>query len=141
MTTLSLPVGDATAGAASFISLNAFNKNEVLTVLCNDSGNVELIGWHADPAAHAIARGADNNAGPSQEVALAPMGRVAIAFARSEAVTLLPISCDVPLDLASITRLADTGSTVGESSNIAITHVTDAPAVTAVRQGYDFHLA
>jgi hypothetical protein len=141
MTTLSLPVADATAGAATFISLNAFNKNEALTALCNDSGNLELIGWHTDPAALAIARGADNDAGPSQEVALAPMGRVAIAAAGSGAGTLLPISWDVPLDLASITRLADTGSTAGESTNIAITHVTDTPAVTAVRQEYDFHLA
>ena len=50
MTTLSLPVADATAGAATFISLNAFNKNEALTAFCNDSGNVELIRWHTDPA-------------------------------------------------------------------------------------------
>ena len=69
------------------------------------------------------------------------MGRVAIAAARSGAGKLLPISWEVLLDLASITRLADTGSAAGESTNIAITPVTDTPAVTAVRQGYDFHLA
>jgi hypothetical protein len=137
VTTLIRPIADGRAGGASHIAVQAFNENETLTALRNDSGNLELIAWHTAPNDFTITRGADSEAqaGTAQEVALSLMGRRAITAVRSGSGKLLLISWDVPPGLGSIDRLQDSGAAAGDASLIAMTAISDTMLVTAVRDG------
>jgi hypothetical protein len=135
--TLIRPIADARAGGATHIAVQAFNENETLTALRNDSGNLQLIGWRTAPNDFTVTRGADGEppAGTAEEVALTLMGRRAITAVRSGSGTLLLISWDVPPGLGAITRLADSGTDAGEASQIAMTAISENMLVTALRDG------
>lgn len=135
--TFILPRGEGTAGEISGVALQTFNDAEILTAVRNGSGNLELIGWRAEPAQTVATRMADSGsqAGAIGEVALALIGRTAITAVRSGSHKLLMILWDVPTGMGSITRTWDSGTSAGEASNIAMTVVGADIVVTAVRNG------
>ena len=140
MARLIRPVGDAAAGAATYVVVQAFTEREALTACRNGSGNLELISWTAEPGTFAIGRGADSGsqAGEVAEVTLAIVGRRAVTAVRDGSDNLLLIPWDIPPGLASVDRIAP-GISAGEASQIALVAVNDSTLVTALRAG-DGHL-
>jgi hypothetical protein len=135
-TTLIKPLAEESAGKASWIAARAFNENEAVTALRNDSGNLELIGWLTAPGDFAIARAAtnsDHDAFAAQEVSLELMGRSAITAVRNEDDRLQLDVWSVPDGLASMDWVSNSGDQAGKASNIAIAALSDTLLVTAVR--------
>jgi hypothetical protein len=135
-TTLIKPLAEASAGKAGWIAARAFNENEALTALRNDSGNLELIGWLTAPGDFAITRVAtnsDHDGFAAQEVSLEVMGRSAITAVRNHDDRLQLDVWSVPDGLASMDWISDSGDQAGKASNIAIVALSDTLLVTAVR--------
>ena len=136
MARLIRPVGDAAAGAATHVVVQAFDESEALTACRNGSGNLELISWTTEPGTFAIGRGADSGsqAGEVGEVTLAIVGRHAVTAVRDGSDNLLLIPWDIPPGLTSIDRIAP-GVGAGEASQISLVAVNDTTLVTALRAG------
>jgi hypothetical protein len=135
MTKLIRPVVNATAGGATSITVNAFNENEALIAPCSGSRHLE----HTDPVALAITRAANNNAG-TREVALALIGPPRLlpcAAALEGAAVFVGYSAPRRFNHAH----CNIGSAASESTNVAITLISDTLAVAVVRHGYDLHPA
>lgn len=121
------------AGEASHLAVQGFSNEEILTVMQNGSGNLELIGWIYKGGQ--MTRAGTATAGTAENVALALMGRRAVTAVRSGSNNLLLISWDVPSGLESITRLHDSTGMAGEASHIAITPINSSMLATALRDG------